>query len=284
MDNTSSANSIYTVEDWVKQVRDFRRPNARFASSRYWFRGQARSTEHWPLRPGVYRDGFLTEEEKQSSQGEDRERLNKERHLLREFRVLSAGLPGGKREGVDLYVLQQHYEMPTRLLDWSMNALAALYFAVETATHPEYKDEIGEVFIMDVLELPGSHGIMDDNNQELKAALLPIVNWQDVDFPEDILPVWPPYFDIRMTLQRSCFTFHVPKKPQLDPLQNGFLRSYRIPCSAKRSIKQELSALGIDAFSLYGDRESLSRSLKAAYRVNEKADNNDASAASGQAE
>jgi hypothetical protein len=52
-----------------------------------------------------------------------------ERHLTQDFRVSSIRLRKGTETHGEIYFLQQQYKMPTPLLDWSINPLAALFFA-----------------------------------------------------------------------------------------------------------------------------------------------------------
>jgi FRG domain-containing protein len=67
--------------------------------------------------------------------------LNIENLILREFERVSALLAEFKTDTEwDLLALAQHHGLPTRLLDWSYSALAALWFVVRKA--PE-KDESG---------------------------------------------------------------------------------------------------------------------------------------------
>jgi len=73
--------------------------------------------------------------------------------MTQDFRIYAAGLLTGRESDADLYFLQQHYRMPTRLLDWTHSPLAALYFAVA-----KHADCDGELFMMDAYQLsPGQN-------------------------------------------------------------------------------------------------------------------------------
>jgi hypothetical protein len=223
-----------------------------------WFRGQP--NESWDLVPGVYRDDFPEKNEEQL--------LRLERHLARDFRVMSAGIRRGDEGEAELYFLQQHYRMRTRLLDWTNNPLAGLYFAVSS-----YPNQDGALFVMDANQLGPSQGadfdgIFTSREPPFQEALKVIFHWpRGGSFPEFIIPVRPDYFDPRITLQRGCFTFHVPKRHFLTVKENDTLISYVIPKTAKPQIAEELAVLGIDDFSIYGDLEHLSARLKRAYKI-----------------
>jgi hypothetical protein len=247
------------VGDLLSKLKERRLSDALHHHLRWWFRGQ--SNAEWDLRPGVYRNGFAKDEIG---------RLVKERHLAQDFRVESAGIRSGRETDEEMYFLQQHYRLPTRLLDWTSSPLAALYFA---ATGNVELD--GTLFLMDAYQLmpvddkkSRPRGIATSRHPAFKRALLPIIQWKDPDaFPDFIIAVRPDHFDRRISLQKSCFTFHGPDHPSLTDTHNRTLCAFRIPFVAKDRLKTELFLLGIDAASIYGDLEGLAVRLKSAYEI-----------------
>jgi hypothetical protein len=252
--------SIESVQDFIEGVTSFRGGKERHAHLRLWFRGHGDA--RWKLEPGVYRSTFGASNEI--------ERLRKERHLSQDFRVGSAGLREGTMTDVDLYFLQQHYGMPTRLLDWTSNALTALYFAVFNESH--WKAD-GEVLMLDAYQFKADIGIgiATGRRDAVKNAIGIITTWPAdkaaADLPKTIFPVRPDRFDIRMSLQRAGFTFHVPTQPELTEAVNSTLLRVRVAAGKKKAIRSQLGALGVDHFGVFGDLESLSAQLKIAHEV-----------------
>jgi hypothetical protein len=230
---------------------------------RVWFRGH--SQEGWPLRPGVYRGRLGGHSQL--------DRLNVERHLSQDFRVQSSALRHGNEFEGELYFLEQHYGMPTRLLDWTNNPLAALFFA--SIADPSHD---GELFMLDAYRFQiqsgavrsfdglDFRGIATQGHPVFERALHPIFRWRPDVFPSFIIPVRPPYFDVRVSSQRSCFRFHVPDQSVVELTTNPTLRVYRIPKGAKPEIVKELRLLGVDHFRVFGDLPSLALTLKLAYK------------------
>ena len=255
--------TIKSVQDLLEQLKKSPITNEKHAHARVWFRGQ--SDESWKLAPGVYRHDFPEKTEEG--------RLRLERHLTQDFRAMSAGIRRGDEDEPELYFLQQHYRMRTRLLDWTNNALAGLYFAVSPHSNSD-----GALFMMDAYQLgpkqkatfnhKSFEGIADSRHPLFQEALHVIFWWDTAKkLPEFIFPIRPDYFDRRITLQRGCFTFHVPNRGVLTDNENDSLTSYLIPHGAKSDIRKELALLGIDDFSIYGDLEHLSDRLKDAYGI-----------------
>jgi hypothetical protein len=226
---------------------------------RNWFRGQ---TSHFDLQPGVYRQGFNVKTES--------ERLEKEQHLSQDFRVQSAGLFKNRLTDIERYFIQQHYGMPTRLLDWSLSPLSALYFATLTND-----SEDGELYMMDSFQLHSTQkaehafkGVPTSTHPIFDKAIKVIFFWETFDkFPEFIIPFRPDLSEIRINQQRGCFTFHVPNHPILSTKENSSLKVYVIPSIKKKSIRNQLKVFGIDNFNVFQDLESLARTIKANHRV-----------------
>lgn len=95
------------------------------------YRGQ--SSTHWGLRPSVMR-GL---------------RANAEKQIFSELMVESPTEFNGDRLMFDKLVRAQHYGLPTRLLDVSLNPLVALYFACNEEAH---HDANGVVHLLDFAE------------------------------------------------------------------------------------------------------------------------------------
>ena len=257
--NTSS--EIASIGDAIEWISGTGLTTLHHTHARTWFRGQPE--KGLPLLPKVYRPPFST-----TGDG-DNKRLTTEQHLNQDFKVMSAGIRSGDQSDAELYFLQQHYGLPTRLLDWSTVPLVALYFAV--TSHPE-KD--GEVFVMDAYQLAEDQqaddfkGIATSGHPRFQAALKVLVEWGRLEeFPSFIIPVRPDHIDRRVTLQKGCFTFHVPRRPVLRPEDNRTLKSLTIPAISKAAIIRELALLGVDDFTIYGDMDHLASRLKSAYGV-----------------
>ena len=254
----ADSREISSVSDLIRAV-----PDIDHAHVRRWFRGHKR--KGWSLVPRVYRGHFATKSEE--------DRLKTERFMTSDFRILSSSIRRGSETDEELYFLQQHYRMPTRLLDWTNNPLAAMFFAVEE----EEKEEDGELFMMDAWKFEPNagrnaygrdfFGIADAGHPVFRKALHRISQWSKDQFPDFIVPVRPHNFDVRINLQRSFFTFHVPRQAEITEAINPSLTGFNIMKNTKARIRKELDMLGIDAFRIYGDLENLAVTLCKTYDV-----------------
>ncbi len=261
----SNFGEVTCVSDLLTQItkwNDQHKIPKRGYHSHAWFRGHDKRT--YKLEPGVYREGFT--KQAQTIYGKDLEskRLNLEREMLSEFRTTGATMLDPNRI-VPLYFIAQHFGMPTRLLDWTANPLAALFFAVR-----EHETEDGDVFVMEptqVIPRPQPN-IKGEPLQHVRTMRHPYVEdaigmsfWHDPTEERKpvILPIRPDNQAGRIGQQSSLFTLHM---HQCAPKNNPTLARIKIPAAKKKTIREELRRLNINQFSIYHDLEHLSKEIR----------------------
>ncbi len=252
-----------TVQEGAKDDRGF--------LSQLWYRGVSR--EYPSQIPGVYRSDFTARANnlklKSSDKTEDK-RLHLEREMLAQFR--SAGAAFLKDQGiVDIYFTAQHYGMPTRLLDWSTNPLAALFFA--SSEDPGID---GVVYAMDARKVIPK-GAKKTAPEPLYQAVMtmrhPFVHyaiglsfWNDPkpDHKPGILPVRPDIVPGRIGQQGSCFTLHMHGASEVT---NKTSIAILIDGTKKKDLLRELGRLSINQFTTYYDLEHLSKEIRSGWGV-----------------
>jgi hypothetical protein len=199
------------------------------------FRGQ---TEDWSLLPKLARlrlRGELTVREAESK-------------MLTSLKTRSLPyLDSIPQNDWDWLAIAQHYGMATRLLDWSTNPLAALWFAVEK---PARAEQDGVVWVF-------------TPSQEDHVATVD----SGTPFDSDRTRVFmPKHINRRIVAQHGWFTAHYIRKTdsKFVPLEKNArykksLMKLRVPATAFPSIRTELDRCGINAATLYGDLVGLCR-------------------------
>ena len=169
---------------------------------------------------------------------------------------------------MDVYFIAQHYGMPTRLLDWTTNPLAALFFAVRN----EKVTKDGDLFVMDAPKLLPAHkktGKDDKFPNHIVGMRHPYTRdaigesfWLETKFQDRlILPIVPDNREGRIAQQSSCFTLHTHRsKPE--PCGNPTLARIKVEGKQKPDILNELRKLNINEFTIYSDLDHLSREIK----------------------
>jgi hypothetical protein len=185
--------------------------------------------------------------------------------MLAQFR--SAGAAFLNRENpVDIYFAAQHFGMPTRLLDWSTNPLAALFFACAGAA-----DRDGVVYALDARKIipPDAKRIGDEQlyqsvmtmRHPFVAYSVGVAFWSDpkTDHHPHVLPVRPDIVPGRIGRQSSCFTLHMHGAPAAE---NDTLITILVDAKKKGDIRHELHRLNINQFTTYYDLDHLSREIR----------------------
>jgi hypothetical protein len=215
----------------------------RFEDEQIFWRGHC--DESWALTPAVFRliDG----------------KPHNETELLWSFRTRAPtrhphcphrdALP-------DWMVFAQHYGLPTRLLDWSMSPLIALFFAVMESKH-DGRD--GCLWALSPSRLNGSAGI--DGLASLSHHLIaPIIQHafvsQNLLEPNVVIAIDTYEIDQRMLVQQAKFTLHSTAADASIENRSCFM-GFKIPSKAKAHIRQLLKFLGITRSTLFPDLHNL---------------------------
>jgi len=232
--------------------------------SNLWYRGVNAHFE--PQCPGVYRDSFTKRAEMFQIKGDiEDKRLRLERDMISNFRSAGAAFHV-KHTPTEMYFSAQHFGMPTRLLDWSTNPLAALFFACEGE---DGKD--GFVYAMDARRVIPENA-KKANGQRLWPSVMlmhnPLVDyavkvsfWYDLNPKQEpyVLPIRPDVIPGRIGQQSSCFTFHMHRAA---PVDNSTMITVKVNAAQKNIIRAELHTVNVNQFTTYYDLDHLSKEIR----------------------
>jgi FRG domain len=228
---------ITSVEGLVRLLKP------RSGNPKLLFRGQ---NVDKPLLPKIARNRSVDIEELGKLERQMLERFKKEAHNF---------LPGGAPQtDWDWLSVAQHQGLPTRLLDWTANALAGLWFAV----CDELADET-ENPVLWVLTVQQEHLKSPSPNQDI--------------FELRRTYVFQPYhIDRRIAAQSGWFSVHRYSEGsgRFIPLDRNKqyktrLKKYLIPGSAIGPIRRELRLMGVTHATMFPDLSGLCASIQAEF-------------------
>ena len=208
------------------------------------FRGQSIDK---PLIPNIARNIFKKSREVD------------EKRMLEEFNVQSIQyLAYFPKNEIEQLTIAQHYGLPTRLLDWTENALAALYFAVSKES---IKDNNAVVWVLS-LERDSPLLINDPNIKVFEQNELKFFK------PSSIIQ--------RVSSQHGWFSLH-PYRGQgfyerADQVLDGEYRLNKliIKTGCSKKILQTLESCGINRHTIFRDLDSLGTYIFEKYKFEKK--------------
>ena len=217
----------------------------------FWFRGQADYS--WSLQPTVYRQWFVDRAmEPVLCFDLFHQLLTTEQAIHSQFRTRGASLFTGKPTLLDYYFAAQHHGLPTRLLDWTMNPLVALFFAVN-----ECPKHDGAFFALKPHEINPSRtskevpsGVISVRHEIVERAIDGILGKGDLPDPPAILPLNPEQTMQRMVQQQGTFTLHTPSPEIMELSIPDQAKRYRIPTNQEATILRHLRRVGVDYFTV----------------------------------
>lgn len=232
----------------IRSLQDLFSPDFRRAvGDRSLFRGQSDFT--WKVRPGIFRDDIF--------HGKTIEvRENHEQNMIHQFYSRAEQFLAEKNiSPLRLLMLAQHYGMPTRLLDWTIDPLIALYFAVQSL------DEEND----GALVCGHANGGLSPTNQNFA---VPPFTLEDRDIFKRINP---PTFDRRVSAQKSVFTIQQFRERDVifTPLEDfsfwdtyNYVFKVRIPAAYKFSIFCELRGIGLTHDVVFPDLSAVGEAIR----------------------
>lgn len=210
------------------------------------FRGQR---EDFPLLPKIARDNLRLKDPV----------LVAEQNLIQTFKrqAIIHETARNARSDLDWLAVAQHHGLPTRLLDWTKNPLAALWFAVKV--EPNNSDS-GVLWIYQPLT-EDFLGIFDESSRFYGKSTPFNIKKTQVYFPN--------HSTQRIVTQSGLFTVHaytekdggfVPFEDNVS--ESGKLKKFEIPAKAFCNFRFDLDRCGINSASIFPDLDGLASHLQ----------------------
>lgn len=240
--------NIQSVEEYLQIIKKNKTRNTEAGNHEdFLFRGQK---DDFPLIPKIARlnpkeDLFTTE-----------------RLLLQEFKRTNPLLLESQRplDDWDYLTLGQHFGLPTRLLDWSNNALTALWFAIWENEQEKENFTNAIVWIL----MPDAH----DFNLDIEGT-------QPFDIKETKI-FRPRIIKQRINNQSGVFCIQsskeIKEKVALNEADSFSKKLLKITIPAKKfqDLRTDLNTLGVNAFTIFPELEGLCAHLQWRYFYSDK--------------
>lgn len=219
----------------VVELMQYVNKNCRSSTYLYLFRGQPFGK---PLLPKIARDRDLASEDF----------LGAEKRLITQFARRSRPyLEIEPADNWDRLAIAQHHGMSTRLLDWTENPLAALWFAIQKPRFSDDPETDGAIWIFEAHE--GDY-IESKEGEPWDAERTRVFQ--------------PTHISKTIAAQSAWFTLHKyhDESGKFVPLERNRaykdrLRQFRVPYEKFNSLKRQLNRCGVSAASLFPDVRGL---------------------------
>jgi hypothetical protein len=215
------ARTVRSITEFLHEITTIKE------DSRWLCRGQ--SNEGWPLAPSLARVKCVADTTRRGEQD-----------MMEEFKRYARAhlerLPSNEWEWL---ALAQHHGIPTRLLDWTKNPLAALLFAVSGQS--EHDSAVW------CFRYRRSHKTESVDPYAI----------------DEVFVLRPAHFNSRIVGQASYFTAHpIPLRPFEASKESGEeLVKLVIPRGIRYRIRGELDRVGVNFATLFPDLDGIARHI-----------------------
>lgn len=170
-----------------------------------------------------------------------------EKLILKIFRSRAHPYLEGDLTDIELLVIGQHHGLPTRLMDWTKNALAAIYFSVEKPLVDNEMDEAATSDDREEREYSAVYVIAPPDLVPINQQIKPF----DIKKVERYIPK---HLDKRITAQEGLFTVH--NEPNRPYCPSGLIK-IRFHRDIRSQVKEQLHRLGVNRASIFPDLDNL---------------------------
>lgn len=178
-------------------------------------------------------------------------------------------------------LLGQHYQLPTRLLDWTSSPLAAMYFAAEK--HPKEDGEIWCVLRLDTISALSANFAdllqkQGTNQFSLESLSTEFPSMDDFDAAapaladRSLLFFEPPSISPRIVNQYAFFSVMpdpCSKTHECLEAHEHWCWKVIVPAELKKEIRERLLVMNISERTIYPGLDGLSRWIRAYYQDDE---------------
>ena len=217
----------------IRSVEDLLEMTKRDSPRDWIFRGH--SSWRWQLQASVHRFAALRDVSLEDVVAFEKVLLNE---FKRRARIHLQSRPISDWEWM---VLAQHFGLPTRILDWTENPLAALYFSVRDNAELSHD---GMIFSY-------RHGAQE----------IDVESYSDPFAIKQIELLRPPHLDQRVIAQQPVFTVE-PARPGDGGREKSNLPYWYVSVHHKNDIRQQLKKLCISESSLFPGIAALAVEIK----------------------
>lgn len=241
---------IATLSDFFAVFHSLLEPGREF-----WFRGHSKIS--YRLCPSALRYRELEERELALS-------LVGEMKRFLEFKLPRPPAPA---DHLGWMQVAQHYGLPTRLLDWTQNAAAALFFACRAN-----ESEDGLVAVLNPIDLnsqvdPKRPRVFNVERDFLLVERNLSLSGKETKRGPRTIAINPTWNTERIAMQQGSFTLHGSRRFDLDSDQASSLLCVPVLKEHKLSLLNELGRVGMGEMFIFPEPEHVCAHLKRAARL-----------------